>query len=31
LEQDDSLENTEELIFAFKEILEKIGDSTTIE
>ena len=24
-------ENTEELIFAFKEILEKIGDSTSIE
>jgi exonuclease SbcD len=31
LEQDDSLENTQELIFAFKEILEKIGDSTSIE
>jgi exonuclease SbcD len=31
LEQDDSLENIEELIFAFKEILEKIGDSTSIE
>jgi exonuclease SbcD len=31
LEQDDSLENTEELILAFKEILEKIGDSTSME
>jgi hypothetical protein len=31
LEQDDSLEDKQELILAFKEILQKLGDSNLTE